>query len=101
VEGSQAREVLGIQIAFCEADAIFLQLALESAAAAPNPQDVDKARGALEEAREIEGKARDWLGFVSPPPVPPPEDQLAQARTAYERGDTLALRNAVGEQRTR
>jgi hypothetical protein len=101
VEGSQAREVLAIQIAVCEADAIFLQLALESAAGAPNPEEVDKPRAALAEAREIEVKARDWLGFVSPPAVAPSEDQLARGRAAYERGQTLDLRDAVAELKSR
>jgi hypothetical protein len=101
VEGSQAREVLGFQIAVCEADAIFLQLALENTANAPNAEEMAKVRAALEEAREIEAKARDWLGFVSPPSVAPLQEQLAHGREGYERGQMLDLRNAVAELRAR
>jgi hypothetical protein len=101
VEGSQAREVLGTQIAFCEADAIFLQLALENAADTPNPDDMDKAKAALAEARDIEAKARDWLGFVSLPSATPSEDQLAHGRTAYERGETLNFCDAIAQLKSR
>jgi hypothetical protein len=101
VEGSQAREILGIQVAVCEAGAIFLQLALENAADASNPDDVVKAGAALKEVRQIGAKARDWLGFVSPPSVAPSQEQLAHGRVAYQRGQTLDLRSAVTELRER
>src|SRR5713226_7348134 len=56
LEGSQARALLSVQISLCGADAIFLQVALDNAADAPQPEDVDRARAALAEAREIEAK---------------------------------------------
>src|SRR5438067_992602 len=74
LEGSQVRALLAVQISLCGADAIFLQVALDNAADAPHPEDVDKARAALAEAREIEAKARDWLGFASRPLGVPAEE---------------------------
>jgi hypothetical protein len=101
VEGSQARAVLRVQITLCEVDAIFLQVALDNAAGAPDPEEVERAKAALAEAREIEAKARDWLGFTSQPPVAPPEEQLARGMAAYERGETEDLNDVAARLRAR
>jgi hypothetical protein len=101
LEGSQARALLGVQIALCGADAIFLQVALDNAADAPQPEDVDRARAALAEARAIEAKARDWLGFASQSPAAPAEEQLARGVAIYERGETEDLKDAVARLRAR
>jgi hypothetical protein len=100
LEGSQARALLGAQIALCGADAIFLQVALDNAADAPQPDEVDRARAALAEAREIEAKAREWLGFVSQPPAAP-DEQLARGLAVYERGETEDLKDAVARLRAK
>src|SRR5262249_42419521 len=49
VEGYHLRGLLGVQIAFCGADAVFLHLALEMADAA-DPEEVRRAQAALAEA---------------------------------------------------
>jgi hypothetical protein len=99
LEGSQARALLGAQIALCGADAIFLQVALDNAADAPQQEEVDRARAALAEVREIEAKAREWLGFASQSAAAPPEEQLAHGMAAYERGETEDLKDAVQPRR--
>ena len=101
LEGSQARALLGAQIALCGVDAVFLQVALDNAADAPRPEDVDRARAALAEAREIEARAREWLDFASQPPGVPPEDQLARGLAVYERGETEDLKDAVARLRAK
>jgi hypothetical protein len=100
LEGSQARALLGVQIALCGADAIFLQVALDNAADAPQPEEAGRARAALAEAREIEAKAREWLGFASQPPAAP-EEQLARGMAVYERGETEDLKDAVARLRAK
>jgi hypothetical protein len=101
VEGSQARALLSSQISFCEVAAIFLQLALDNPPHPPGSQDMDRARAALAETREIEAKAQAWLAFLAQPTVPPSEEQLARGRTAYERGETVDIRDAAARLRTR
>jgi len=101
LEGSQLRALLGIQVSLCGAAAIFLQVALDNAADAPHPEDVTRARAALAEARDIEARARDWLGFVSRPSGAPPEEQLARGVAAYEQGATEDLKEAAARLRAR
>jgi hypothetical protein len=101
LEGAQARALLGTQIALCGADAIFLQIALDNAADAPHPEEVDRARAALAEAREIEARARDWLAFAGQPPATPPEEHLARGMAGYERGETEDLKDAVARLRAK
>jgi hypothetical protein len=100
LEGSQARALLGVQISLCGADAIFLQVALDSAAA-PQPEEVAGARAALAEAREIEARARDWLAFADQPAGAVPEEQLARGMAGYERGETEDLKEAVARLRAK
>jgi hypothetical protein len=99
LEGSQARALLSAQISLCGADTIFLQLALDNAADAPQPQDVDRAKAALVEAREIESKARDWLTLISLPSASPSAEELSRRMAAYERGETQELQAVVARLR--
>jgi hypothetical protein len=101
VEVIKAREILRSQIAFCEVGAVLLQVALDHAAGDPRRKTADKARAALAEAREIEAKARAWLDFVNQPKEMPSEEQLRRGVAAYERGETIDLREAVQELRAR
>jgi hypothetical protein len=95
VEGSQARALLSFQIALCGAVALSLQVVLDKAAAAPRSEDVDRARTALAEVREIEVKARNWLGFVTRPAAIPSDEKLVRGMAAHERGETEDLADVV------
>jgi hypothetical protein len=101
LEGSQARALLTMQISLCGADGIFLQVALDNAADARSAAEVDAARAALAEAREIEAKARAWLSFVGQPTTVPAQEQLARGMAAYERGETEALSSVMARLRAR
>jgi hypothetical protein len=101
VEGSQARAILGFQITFCGVDTVFLQVALENATDGPPSEDVNKAKAALTEVREIEAKVRDLLAFVSQPATPPSQEQLGRGMGAYERGETEDMKAAAARLRAR
>jgi hypothetical protein len=101
LEGSQARALLSLQIALCKADAIVLEVALENDADTSTQEDVGQATAALAEARVIEAKAREWLGVISLPCETPSEEELARGVAAYERGETLDMRDASARLRAR
>jgi hypothetical protein len=88
-------------IALCGADTIFLQVALGNAADVPQPEDIDRARAALTEARAIEARTREWLAFTGRPAATPPEGQRARGMAAYERGATEDLKDAVARLRAK
>jgi hypothetical protein len=95
MEGAQARSLLSLQLALCQVDAIFLQVALDNAADVPRSEDVDRARAALVEAREIEAQAREWLDLTSKSPPVPSAEQLAHGRAAYEGSETEDLKDVI------
>jgi len=101
MEGSQARGLLSMQVALCQVDAFFLQVAIDNTADAVRPEEVEGARDALVEVREIEARAREWLDFGSRPVTAPADEQLERGRAAYERGETEDLKDAIARLRAK
>jgi hypothetical protein len=101
LEGSQARSLMAVQIGLCGADTIFLQVALDSAGAAPRMEDASRAKTALSETREIEAKARSWLEFASQTVSPPADHELARRMAEYQTGHTEDLGQVVQRMKAR